>query len=77
MSDISGEAVAWLGRFAAEIGVAAPTLDEVEALLNLAGEAAHSSHRQAAPVACWLAARAGLDPATALATALRLGPTAG
>ena len=61
-----------MARFAAEIGVEAPTVDQVETLLALAGEAAHSSHRQAAPVACWLAARAGLDPAAALETARRV-----
>ena len=31
----------------------------------LAGVAAHASQRQAAPVACWLAARAGVEPARA------------
>ena len=30
-------------------------------MLDLAGEAAHSSQRVAAPVACWLAAKAGVD----------------
>ncbi len=34
---------------------------------GLAGEAAHAYERIAAPVACWLAARAGLSPAEALA----------
>jgi acyl-coenzyme A thioesterase PaaI-like protein len=31
----------------------------------LAGVAAHASERKAAPVACWLAARAGVEPAVA------------
>jgi hypothetical protein len=43
----------------------------VEQLLTLAGEAAHRSERTAAPIACWLAGRAGLDPAAAVALAQR------
>jgi hypothetical protein len=62
-------AVAWTQRYAAALGLEAPTEDEFLDLLALAGHAAHASHRQAAPVACWLAARAGPDPAAALALA--------
>jgi hypothetical protein len=58
--------------FAAELGVDAPDEATVEQLLALAGEAAHASERTAAPIACWLAARAGVWPASALATAQRL-----
>jgi hypothetical protein len=58
----------WLAAYADKLGVSAPTTDELEAVLALAGEAAHSSERIAAPVACWLAAKAGLD----LDEALRL-----
>jgi hypothetical protein len=35
----------------------------------MAGEAAHSSERVAAPVSCWVAARAGVSPAEALEAA--------
>ena len=35
-------------------------------MLDLAGEAAHSSERVAAPVACWVAARAGVTPDEAI-----------
>ena len=49
----------WLAAYAEKLGVPAPTKDELKAVLDLAGEAAHSSERIAAPVACWLAARAG------------------
>jgi hypothetical protein len=52
----SPNATEWLERFAAELGVDAPSKDELKALLALAAEAAHSSERIAAPVACWLAA---------------------
>lgn len=59
------DARGWIERFAAELGVAAPTEAEVDALLGLAGVAAHASERTAAPVSCWIAAMAGVDPATA------------
>jgi hypothetical protein len=59
----------WLAAYAEKLGVPAPTQDELKAVLDLAGEAAHSSQRIAAPVACWLAAKAGvgLDEAIRLA----------
>ncbi len=56
----------WLSGFAAVLGVDAPSDEESRDLLRLAGEAAHASERTAAPVACWLAARAGLSPAEGL-----------
>ncbi|HEY2429273.1 MAG TPA: DUF6457 domain-containing protein [Acidimicrobiales bacterium] len=56
----------WLRRMAVELGVEPPTRGEVDALLDLAGEAAHASERQAAPLTCWLAAKAGVDPLAAL-----------
>lgn len=56
----------WLAAFAAKLGVPAPSPNELAKLLELAAEAAHSSERRAAPVACWLAAQAGTDPAEAL-----------
>jgi hypothetical protein len=68
-SDVSPLAVSWINRYAEELGLPTPTLGDIEALLNLAGHAAHASHRQAAPVACWLAARAGLPISEALARA--------
>ena len=66
----------WLDLFAAELGVDPPTPDEAEALLDLAGAAARASERTAAPLTCWLAARAGLAPAAALLVAQRLAATA-
>jgi Domain of unknown function (DUF6457) len=56
----------WLAEFAAKLEVDAPTAAEFSALLDLAAEAAHASERVAAPVACWVAARAGRDPKEAL-----------
>jgi hypothetical protein len=56
----------WIDAYAAKLGVEPPTNAEFSTLLDLAGEAAHSSERVAAPIACWLAAQAGKDPAEAL-----------
>ena len=65
MSDLSPDALDWIARFSEALGLEAPTSERVEQLLELAGVAAHASHRQAAPVSCFLAALAGLDPARA------------
>ena len=51
----------WIAAFAAAVGAEPPTPEEVERILALASVAAHSSERVAAPVACWIAGRAGLD----------------
>jgi hypothetical protein len=59
----------WIDAFAARVGVDAPDEATVEALLDLAGVAAHASERTAAPITCWLAATAGLDVAAARAVA--------
>lgn len=64
--DVTPDVRQWLAGFAARLGVPAPTEDELDALLRLAGAAARASARQAAPVACWLAARAGVEPSRAL-----------
>ncbi len=77
MSDEAGSgppgttAQEWLAGFAAVIGAAAPDEEVNEALLNLAGVAAHDSERIAAPIACWMAGVAGVDPAEALQLARR------
>ena len=64
----------WIAAFAAELG--AEPLDDatIDTLLELAGVAAHASERIAAPVACYIAGRAGLTPTEALAHARRLAP---
>jgi hypothetical protein len=64
----------WLSAFAASLGRPAPTAEEVDAVLRLASVAAHASERRAAPVACWLAAQAGVDPADARERAQELAP---
>jgi hypothetical protein len=64
----------WLAAFAARLGVEPPDERTRAVLLELAGAAAHASERTAAPVACWLVARGGVDPARALAIAREIGP---
>ena len=59
----------WITAFAGALGTARPTDEDVEHLLALAGVAAHASDRTAAPVSCWMAARAGVEPTAALALA--------
>lgn len=59
----------WIEAFAERLGTTGPTTEEFKQLLDLAGEAAHSSERVAAPVACWVAAKAGVAPEEALAIA--------
>jgi hypothetical protein len=59
----------WISAFAARLGVDEPDPETIEALLELAGVAAHASERLAAPIACWLVAQAGADPVEALAMA--------
>lgn len=56
----------WIEAYADRLGSEAPTPQEFSLLLDLAAEAAHSSERVAAPVACWVAARAGTTPQDAL-----------
>jgi hypothetical protein len=55
----------WLAAYAERIGADPPSAERVEAILALAGVAAHASERTAAPVACWMIGAAGLDPAEA------------
>lgn len=51
----------WIDAYCARIGAEAPTPEERDAILALAGIAAHSSERIAAPMACWVAGRTGLS----------------
>jgi len=62
----------WVTRYSEMLGVTSPSETEMEALLALAGVAAHASERTSAPVSCWLAARANKSPDEALAAAERL-----
>lgn len=62
----------WLARLAAELGLPAPTSEEADLLLGLAGVAAHASERTAAPLSTWLVGRAGIPAADAVEVARRL-----
>jgi hypothetical protein len=59
----------WIAAYAEELGTEPPTADELKAILDLAAEAAHASERIAAPVACWLSAKAGRSLEESLALA--------
>lgn len=63
----------WIASYARSLGVEAPSNDEFKAILDLAAEAAHASERVAAPVACWVSARAGASLEQSLAVARALG----
>jgi hypothetical protein len=63
------DARSWISAYAERLGADAPTPDEFEAILALAAEAAHRSERVAAPVACWVAAKAGAPLTDALEAA--------
>ena len=67
----------WIDAFAAEIGADAPSDVEVEAILDLAAVAAHSSERIAAPVACWMGGRVEASLAELQAAAKRVGGDSG
>jgi hypothetical protein len=68
----------WIAAYAERLGVEPPTAAEFKAVLDLAAEAAHGSERIAAPVACWLSAKAGrsLEESLALARAMPHEPEA-
>jgi hypothetical protein len=67
----------WVAELARALGTEPPGEEEVEALLALAGVAAHASERPAAPISCWLAARAGVTPFQALEVARELAGASG
>jgi hypothetical protein len=50
----------WINAYAERVGAEPPTADDWSTILDLAGEAAHASQRVAAPIACWVAAKAGI-----------------
>lgn len=66
----------WIDAYAASLGAEPPTEQEVEQVLALAGVAAHGSERIAAPVAAWIAGRAGIELGEAIRLAQEI-PAAG
>jgi hypothetical protein len=63
----------WLAAFAERLGTTPPSTEEFKRILDVAGEAAHSSERVAAPAATWVAARAGVGLDEALRIARDIG----
>jgi Domain of unknown function (DUF6457) len=64
----------WIDAYAERLETEPPSAEEMKAILDLAAEAAHASERIAAPVACWLAARAGRSLEEALELAREVAP---
>jgi hypothetical protein len=64
----------WLHDFCERIGVEPPSAAEIDALLELAATAAHSSERPAAPLACWAAGKASRSPAELREIARQINP---
>jgi hypothetical protein len=62
----------WIRDLAARLSVEPPNAAEQNEILDLAGVAAHASERTAAPLSCWLVARAGLTPESGLALVRQL-----
>jgi Domain of unknown function (DUF6457) len=66
----------WIAAYAEQLEIEPPTAGEFKAILDLAAEAAHGSERIAAPVACWLSAKAGrsLEESLSLARGMPQDP---
>ncbi len=67
----------WIDAYAERLGIDPPSSAEWSTLLDLAGVAAHASERVAAPVSCWVAARAGASPEAAREAAREISPPEG
>lgn len=63
------DAQEWLTRFANRLDLEPLPQEDIDALLDLASVAAHTSERLAAPLTCYLVGRAGISPAEARAIA--------
>jgi hypothetical protein len=64
----------WIDAFATRLDVSAPDDATIEQLLALAAIAAHQSERIAAPIACYLVGRAGVDATRASEVAAGVHP---
>jgi len=70
-------ATEWLAAFSRELGVPAPDQATIDTLLELAGVAAHSSERIAAPIACYLLATKSMSPDEGLKLSKRVSQALG
>jgi hypothetical protein len=59
------DAQEWISTFAARLGLEPIAQADIDALLDLASVAAHTSERLAAPLTCYLVGRAGITPTEA------------
>ncbi|MDQ3719210.1 MAG: DUF6457 domain-containing protein [Actinomycetota bacterium] len=64
----------WIDAFAQELGAPGPDRASIDAILELAATAAHSSERIAAPIACWLGGASGRTPDELKEVAARVSP---
>jgi hypothetical protein len=64
----------WIAAYAEQLGTEPPSAAELRAILDIAAEAAHASERIAAPVACWLSAKAGRSLEESLRLAREVAP---
>ena len=64
----------WIAAFAAKLDTDPPSEETFAELLELAGTAAHSSERIAAPIACYLAGATGRPVAELRAIAVGIAP---
>ena len=63
------DAQEWLTAFADRLGLDELPQADIDALLDLASVAAHTSERLAAPLTCFLVGKAGISPSDAKAIA--------
>ena len=63
------DAQEWISTFATRLGLEPIPQADIDALLDLASVAAHTSERLAAPLTCYLVGRAGISPSVAKAIA--------
>ena len=63
------DAQEWISTFATRLGLEPIPQADIDALLDLASVAAHTSERLAAPLTCYLVGRAGISPIEAKAIA--------
>jgi hypothetical protein len=76
MSEPQRSATDWIAALANELGVDAPDEGTVNTLLELAGVAAHSSERTAAPIACYLLGLANVNAVDGLELANKVAAAA-
>ena len=73
MTEAKTSADNWIAAFAEALGIAAPDEATVNTLLDMAGVAAHSSERIAAPIACYLIGLTRTEPTEGLEIAAAVG----